>query len=110
MGWWPFKRKVKVIASDPHMRSARMWLQELQEACERNFDNHVEGQRSVRQLQVEWTDAFSESEISSELREGLDRRAFRLLRADGEEWLRWLDDESFWSPGWRIDDGAPASD
>jgi hypothetical protein len=23
------------------------------------------------------------------------------LQADGDEWLRWLDDEDFWKPGWR---------
>jgi len=31
----------------------------------------------------------------------LDRRAFRLLRADAEEWLGWLDNEDFWKPGWK---------
>ena len=110
MGWWPFKRSRRIVASDPHMRGTRLWLQELQEECERNFDNHAEGQRIVRHMQVEWTEAHAEQEISDELLEGLDRRAFRLLRADAEGWLGWLDDEDFWSPGWRGDDGEPAAE
>ena len=32
---------------------------------------------------------------------GLDRRALRLLRASDDEWLKWLDDDDFWKPGWR---------
>ena len=64
----------------------------------------------MRHLQVEWTEAHTEQEVSDELLEGLDRRAFRLLRADAEAWLRWLDDEEFWSPGWRSDDVEPAAD
>ena len=35
------------------------------------------------------------------LLEGLDRRALRLLRATDDEWLKWLDDDDFWKPGWR---------
>jgi len=35
------------------------------------------------------------------LLQGLDRRAFRLLRASGEEWIDWLDNEKFWEPGWK---------
>jgi hypothetical protein len=43
-----------------------------------------------------------------DLHEGLQRRAFRLLAADAEGWLAWLDDEAFWRPGWRGDDGEPS--
>ena len=35
------------------------------------------------------------------LLDGLDRRALRLLRASDDEWLKWLDDDDFWKPGWR---------
>jgi len=86
------------------MKGSRQWLSDLQTACERNYDNHAEGQRLVTQMQVEWRDAHAREEITDELREGLDRRAFRLLRADAKEWLKWLDDETFWQPGWRADD------
>ena len=36
-----------------------------------------------------------------QLLDGLDRRALRLLRASDDEWLKWLDDDDFWKPGWR---------
>jgi hypothetical protein len=103
MGWWPFGRSIKRPFDDPHMRGTTVWLQDLRETCERCFDNHAEGQRMIRQLQVEWTSAHGKLEIDDELLQGLDRRAFRLLRADGKEWLKWLDDEDFWKPGWRGD-------
>ena len=66
-----------------------------------NFDNPEGGRRLVRQMQVEWTDSHSEGEVDDALRDGLDRRALRLLRATDDEWLKWLDDEDFWKPGWR---------
>jgi hypothetical protein len=103
MGWWPFQRKRAVIIDDPHVRGTRHWLGELQETCEKNFDNHAEGQRAIRQMQVEWTDAHGEEELADDLREGLDKRAFHLLRADQREWLAWLDHEDFWKPGWRLE-------
>ena len=90
------------------MRSTRSWLTDLRELCERHFDNHAEGQRLIQQMQVEWEEAYSEGEISVDLHEGLRRRAFRLLSADSKEWLEWLDDEDFWQPGWRGDDGVPS--
>ena len=55
----------------------------------------------VRHIQIEWTDAHSEGEVDDALLEGLDRRAIRLLRASDDEWLKWLDDDDFWKPGWR---------
>ena len=58
-------------------------------------------------MQVEWIEAHGRGDLDAGLLEGLDRRAFRLLRADGEEWLRWLDDEEFWKPGWRGGDTSP---
>ena len=52
-------------------------------------------------MQVEWTDSHVQGELDDSLLQGLDRRAFRLLRADEEEWIMWLDDEGFWEPGWK---------
>ena len=52
-------------------------------------------------MQIEWTDAHSEGEVDDALLDGLDRRALRLLRASDDEWLKWLDDDDFWKPGWR---------
>tara|TARA_B100001146_G_scaffold46433_1_gene39929 strand:+ start:2223 stop:2399 length:177 start_codon:yes stop_codon:yes gene_type:complete len=51
-------------------------------------------------MQVEWRDAHEEGEVDDALLQGLDRRAFRLLRADESEWVRWLDEDGFWKPGW----------
>ena len=51
-------------------------------------------------MQIEWTDAHSEGEVDDALLDGLDRRALRLLRASDDEWLKWLDDDDFWKPGW----------
>lgn len=103
MSWWPFKRKKKVVHEEPHIKGTRLWLQDLREISEKNFDNPAEGQRLIRQMQVEWTDDYKNGEVTEELLSGLDRRAFRLLRADADEWLRWLDDEDFWMPGWGVE-------
>ena len=103
MSWWPFKRKEKIIHEVPHIKGTRLWLQDLRELSEKNFDNPAEGQRLIRQMQVEWTEDHKNGEVTKELLSGLDRRAFRLLRADADEWLRWLDDEDFWLPGWGVE-------
>jgi hypothetical protein len=107
MGWWPFKRKPRPLIEDPHVKGTRFWLEELRSTCERHFDNHAEGQRLIAQFQVEWKDASRSSEMTVDLLEGLERRAYRLLNSDAEAWLAWLDDEEFWRPGWRGDDGEP---
>tara|TARA_B100001113_G_C21065021_1_gene602972 strand:- start:433 stop:762 length:330 start_codon:yes stop_codon:yes gene_type:complete len=101
MSWWPFKRKDRQFKDDLHIRGTRIWIQDLREICERHFDNPIEGQRLVREMQVEWTDAHASGDVNEALLEGLNRRALRLLRADNDEWLKWLDDEDFWMPGWR---------
>ena len=54
-------------------------------------------------MQTEWTDAYKKGEVTDELLSGLDRRAFRLLRSDADEWLKWLDNEDFWMPGWGVE-------
>ncbi len=89
MGWWPFKRREKPLNDDPHIKGTRVWLTELREMCERNFDNHVEGQRRISELQIEWKEAHKEAE---------------------NDWLAWLDNEEFWQPGWRGDDGEPSGE
>ncbi len=55
----------------------------------------------VREMQIEWLDAHTEGEVDEALLNGLNRRAIRLLRADADEWLKWLDNDDFWKPGWR---------
>ena len=42
-------------------------------------------------------------EIDDALKQGLDRRALRLLRATDKEWSEWLDNDRFWMPGWKGD-------
>ena len=79
MGWWPFKKNKKILHEEPHIKGTRLWLQDLREISEKNFDNSAEGQRLIRQMQVEWTDAYKKGEVTDELLSGLDRRAFRLL-------------------------------
>ena len=41
-------------------------------------------------------------EIDEELIEGLDRRAFYLLKADDQEWSDLLDNLKFWRPDGRL--------
>ena len=108
MGWWPFKHKGRPFIDNLHVKGTRAWLEELREMCERNFDNPAEGQRLLAQSQIEWKEALAAEEMTLDLHEGLQRRAFRLLAADAEGWLAWLDDEAFWRPGWRGDDGEPS--
>ena len=100
MVWnWLFgKKRVGHADNDPQMLGTRVWLNELREVCERYFDNREEGQRYVRELQVEWEDSWRRLEIDDALKNGLDRRALRLLRANDSEWSEWLDDERFWMP------------
>ena len=101
MGWWPFKRKERVLDEEPHMRGARMWIQDLRDVCERSYDDHEEGQRLIGELQAEWNEASDRMEVEASLLDGLERRADKLLQADAVVWLVWLDNEEFWKPGWR---------
>jgi hypothetical protein len=36
----------------------------------------------------------------------LEKRAFQLTRASDKEWIKWLDDDEFWKPGWRLVDDS----
>tara|TARA_B100000287_G_C20466824_1_gene715580 strand:+ start:298 stop:615 length:318 start_codon:yes stop_codon:yes gene_type:complete len=104
MKWWPFNRAKKnpsKIDSKIHIKGTRFWLQELQDVCEKNFDNSVEAKRIIRQMQIEWNDARKRNEIDDDLINGLDRRAFRLLNSNNHEWNEILDDLKFWRPGWK---------
>ena len=102
MRWWPFGKRGRAIVEDsPHVKGTRMWLQELRSVCERNYQSPSAGQSLVREMHVEWTDANRRGDLDDMLLQGLDRRAFRLLRASAEEWIDWLDNEKFWEPGWK---------
>ena len=79
------------------MRGARMWIQDLREVCERCYDDHEEGQRLIGELRAEWNEASARLEVEASLLDGLERRADKLLQADAEAWLGWLDDEEFWN-------------
>ena len=106
MKWWPFRKPQKNSIkhdSNIHVKGTRVWLQNLQEICEENFDTPHEGKRLIRQMQIEWKDAGERKEIDDELIEGLDRRAFYLLKADEDEWSALLDNLKFWRPGWKAD-------
>ena len=74
MVWnWLFgKKRVGHADNDPQMLGTRVWLNELREVCERYFDNREEGQRYVRELQVEWEDSWRRLEIDDALKNGLD--------------------------------------
>lgn len=102
MGWWPFGRS---NARDgdrnaPIRRDTRAWLRELREVCEACFDRPEAGRQRVRELQVEWRQAHHEGVLDEAGHLGLERRAYRLLNSDDESWLAWLDNLSFWQPGW----------
>ena len=101
MGWWPFRRKPKVLDEEPHLRGTRMWIQDLREMCERHFDDHGLGHQAVCDIRDEWLSARSKGEVEDALFEGLQRRAERLLESEENEWLACLDDDDFWNPGWR---------
>ncbi|MEE3134285.1 MAG: hypothetical protein VX277_00545 [Candidatus Thermoplasmatota archaeon] len=115
MTWWPspvkyflnkFGKSQKIntnVDSQIHVKGTRVWIQELQEVCEKNFNSPHEGKRLIREMQIEWKDAAKRKEIKLELIEGLDRRAFYLLKANDDEWTELLDNLSFWRPGWKAD-------
>lgn len=105
MGWWPFGKKTQPTKriNDPLRKDTRQWLSELRDVCEMNFDNPEGARREIRQMQVNWHQAFSEGILPEYNREGLESRAYRLLACADDEWMNWLDDEEFWKPGWRPD-------
>ena len=102
MSWWKFWEKPKKkIFNDSLLKDGRMWLSELRNICEMNFDNPEEAKRQIRQMQVEWNDSFDEGTITKANKDGLEGRAYRLLNSNDVEWLTWLDDLDFWKMGWK---------
>ena len=102
MRWWKFWEKPKKKTfNDPLLKDGRMWLSELRNLCEMNFDNPEEARRQIRQMQVEWQDCSEAGTISNANKKGLESRAFRLLTCTDKEWIHWLDDLDFWKMGWR---------
>ncbi len=77
-----------------------MWIQDLRELCERNFNDRDEGQLGVEEMRLEWRKSHSEGEVSESLLDGLERRALLLLEAGESEWTSILDNEEFWKAGW----------
>tara|TARA_B100001250_G_scaffold609_1_gene555 strand:- start:1749 stop:2000 length:252 start_codon:yes stop_codon:yes gene_type:complete len=77
-----------------------MWIQDLREACERNFEQREKGQLKVEEIRNKWREAHSEGEVDESLLDGLERRSELLIRAKDSEWSRLLDNEDFWKVGW----------
>ena len=77
-----------------------MWIQDLREACERNFEQREKGQLKVEEIRNKWREAHSEGEVDEFLLDGLERRSELLIRAKDSEWSRLLDNEDFWKVGW----------
>ena len=77
-----------------------MWIQDLREVCERNFDQRVEGQLEVEKIRAKWRKAHSDGEIDASLLSGLERRLLLLIDAGDSEWTLILDNEDFWKAGW----------
>ena len=103
MGWWPFSSKIsKDMGYNLHIKGTKVWLDDLRDICEINYDKPEAGRMRVREMAIEWADAYSKSELDDTLFEGLERRAFQLTRASDEELVKWLDDDGFWKPGWRL--------
>ena len=66
MKWWPFGKTGKTqqkYDSEIHIKGTRVWLQNLQEVCEKNFDSPTNGKRLIREMQIEWKDAAKRKEI-----------------------------------------------
>ena len=109
MGWWPFSRSKS--SAEPsssqldnlHIKGTKVWIEELQQACERNYNSPTSGHMLIREMQIEWSDAHQDGDIGEELFEGLERRSFHLLRAQGKDWINLLDNLEFWKPGWRAE-------
>ncbi len=77
-----------------------MWIQELREVCERNFNDRSEGQLGVEKIRTKWREAHSDGEVADSLLDGLERRSFLLIDAEDSGWGLLLDNEEFWKVGW----------
>ena len=77
-----------------------MWIQDLRESCERNFDQREKGQLEVEEIRSKWRKSHSDGEVDQSLLDGLERRSDLLIGAQGSEWSKLLDNEDFWKVGW----------
>ena len=77
-----------------------MWIQDLRESCERNFDQREEGQLEVEEIRSKWRKLHSDGEVDRSLLDGLERRSDLLIGAQDSEWSKLLDNEDFWKVGW----------
>jgi len=77
-----------------------MWIQDLRESCERNFDERVKGQLEVEEIRNKWRKAHSDGEVDETLLDGLERRSELLIDAQDSDWSKLLDNEDFWKVGW----------
>ncbi|MBJ08003.1 MAG: hypothetical protein CMB60_03020 [Euryarchaeota archaeon] len=77
-----------------------MWIQDLRESCERNFDQRAKGQLEVEEIRNKWMEAHSDGEVDESLLDGLERRYELLIVAKDPEWSKLLDNEDFWKVGW----------
>ena len=62
-----------------------MWIQDIREACERNFEQREKGQLKVEEIRNKWREAHSEGEVDESLLDGLERRSELLIRAKDSE-------------------------
>ena len=77
-----------------------MWILDLRESCERNFDEREKGQLEVEEIRNKWRKAHSDGEVDESLLDGLERRSELLIDAQDSEWSKLLDNEDFWKVGW----------
>ena len=77
-----------------------MWIQDLRESCERNFDQREKGQLEVEEIRSKWRKSHSDGEVDRSLLDGLERRSDLLIGAEDSEWSKLLDNEDFWKVGW----------
>ena len=77
-----------------------MWIQDLRESCERNFDQRERGQLEGEESRNKWRKSHSDGEVDQSLLDGLERRSELLIGAQDSEWSKLLDNEDFWKVGW----------
>ena len=74
MGWWPFSRKSDDTkpSHNVHIKGTRVWIQELQQACEKYYNLPPQAHSVIREMQIEWGDAYRNGDINKELFDGLE--------------------------------------
>ena len=51
-----------------------MWIQDLRECCEANFDHREKGQVEVEEIRNKWMNAHTDGEVDESLIDGIERR------------------------------------